>query len=60
LGIAKGQNFKKGDVVLSVDGNRFFSINKLRIYLSKFSWGDEVTFKLLREAKEIEVKLKFE
>jgi len=60
LGAAKGKNFKKGDVVLSVDGNRFFSINKLRTYLAKFSWGDEVTFKLLREAKEIEVKLKFE
>jgi len=60
LGAAKGKNFKKGDVVLSVDGNRFFSINKLRAYLAKFSWGDEVTFKLLREAKEIEVKLKFE
>jgi hypothetical protein len=60
LGAAKGKNFKKGDVVLSVDGNRFFSINKLRTYLSKFSWGDEVAFKLLREAKEIEVKLKFE
>ena len=59
LGAAKGKNFKQGDVVLSVDGKRFFSINKLRTYLSKFSWGDEVTFKLLREAKEIEVKLKF-
>lgn len=60
LGAAKGKNFKKGDVILSVDGKRFFSINKLRTYLSKFNWGDEVTFKLLREAKEIEVKLKFE
>ncbi len=60
LGAAKGKNFKKGDIILSVDGKRFFSINKLRTYLSKFIWGDEVTFKLLREAKEIEVKLKFE
>ena len=60
LGAAKGKNFKQGDVILSVDGKRFFSINKLRTYFSKFSWGDELTFKLLREAKEIEVKLKFE
>ena len=60
LGVAKGKNFKKGDVVLSVDGKKYTSINELRKYMSRFTWGDEVTFKLLRDASEIEVTLKYE
>jgi hypothetical protein len=58
-GVAKGRNFSKGDIVLSVDGKTFTEINELRIYLAKFLWKDEVTFRLLREAKELEVVLKF-
>ena len=59
-GVAKGTDFKKGDVVLSVDGEKYSDINELRIYLAQFTWGDKVTFHLLREAKEIEVILEFQ
>ena len=59
-GVAKGTDFKKGDVVLSVDGEKYSDINELRIYLAQFAWGDKVTFQLLREAKEIEVILEFQ
>jgi S1-C subfamily serine protease len=58
-GVAKGGDFAKGDIVLSVDGKTFTEINALRIYLAQFRWDDEVRFRLLREAKEIEVVLKF-
>jgi len=58
-GVAKGQDFKKGDIILSVDGKSYSSINELRLYLSQFSWGDEVCFKLLREAEPIESRLIF-
>jgi uncharacterized iron-regulated protein len=58
-GVAQGANFAKGDIVLSVDANTFMEINELRIYLAKFRWNDEVTFKLLREAEELEVTLRF-
>jgi S1-C subfamily serine protease len=58
-GVAKGGNFAKGDIVLSVDGKAFTEINALRIYLAKFGWNDEVMFRLLREAEDIEVILKF-
>lgn len=58
-GVAKGGNFAKGDIVLSVDGKTFTEINALRIYLSKFRWKDEVRFRLLRDAKELEVIMKF-
>ena len=59
-GVAKGTDFKKGDVVLSVDGEKYSDINELRNYLAQFAWGDKVTFQLLREAKEIEVILEFQ
>ncbi len=59
-GVAKGKDFKKGDVVLSVDGKKHTDINELRIYLSRFTWGDQVTFQLLREAQQIEVLLPFQ
>lgn len=59
-GVALGQDIKKGDVVLDVDNKVYTNINTLRTYLSQFTWGDEVKFRLLREAEEIEVRLKFE
>lgn len=59
-GIVMGQDIKKGDVILDVNGKNYTDINTLRTYLSRFIWGDEVKFRLLREAKEIEVMLKFE
>jgi len=58
-GISKGTNFKKGDIILSVDGKAFHDINQLRIYLAKFTWDDEVKFRLLRDGREIEVVLEF-
>jgi len=59
-GVALGQDFKKGDVVLSVDGRSFSSINELRIYLSRFTWDDEVTFRLLSQGEAKEVVLRFQ
>jgi uncharacterized iron-regulated protein len=58
-GVAEDGNFEKGDVILSVDGKTFRDINELRIYLARFTWGDEVEFLLLRDAEEIQVVLKF-
>jgi S1-C subfamily serine protease len=58
--VAAGANFKKGDVLLSVDGKNFSDINELRIYLARFNWNDEVKFYLLRDAQEIEVLLKLQ
>jgi len=58
-GIAKGADFEKGDIILSVDGKDFNDINQLRIYLAKFIWDEEVKFRLLRRAQELEVTLEF-
>jgi predicted metalloprotease with PDZ domain len=59
-GVAKGADLKAGDVIISVDGERFHDINELKMYLAQFTWGDDVVFRLLREAKEIDVVLKFQ
>jgi len=59
-GVAKGADFEKGDIVLSVDGKVFEDINELRIYLAKFKWDDEVKFCLLRNARQLKVGLKFQ
>ena len=59
-GVAKGGDFKKGDVVLAVDEKRFTDINELRMYLAEFTWGDRTTFRLLREAQQIEVIIEFQ
>jgi uncharacterized iron-regulated protein len=58
-GVAKGQDFKKGDILLAVAGQPFLSINELRIFLSRFTWEDSVTFRILREAQEKEIVLRF-
>jgi uncharacterized iron-regulated protein len=59
-GVAKGQDFKKGDVVLGVDGKSYSVINELRIDLSRFTWDEEVTFRLLSQGEEKEVVLRFQ
>jgi uncharacterized iron-regulated protein len=58
-GVAMNAGFEKGDVILSVDGMNFFDINKLRVYLAQFMWGEEVKFQLLRDARQVEILLKF-
>jgi len=58
-GAAKGTDFKKGDIILSVDGKAFHDINQLRVYLAKFTWEDKIKFGLLRDGREIEVVLEF-
>jgi S1-C subfamily serine protease len=58
-GVAKGADFKRGDVILSVDGKKYTDINELRMYLSQFSWDDQVSFRLLRDARQVEILLNF-
>ncbi len=59
-GVAKAAGFEKGDVVLSVEGREFTEINELRIFLARYSWGDHVEFRLLREGQEEKIVLPFE
>lgn len=58
-GVAKQSGFKKGDVIISVDGNSFSDINSLRMYLAQFGWNDKVHFRLLRTAQAMDLSLIF-
>jgi uncharacterized iron-regulated protein len=58
-GVAAGQDFEKGDIILSVDGRPFPSVNELRMYLAGFKWDDECRFRLLRGGEVKEVVLAF-
>jgi len=52
--------FEKGDVILRVGNREFTEINSLRAYLAEFTWGDSVSFKVLREAEEKMLDVVFE
>jgi uncharacterized iron-regulated protein len=58
-GVAVGQDFEKGDVILSVDGRPFSDINELRMYLAGFKWDEECRLRLLRGGAVKDVVLKF-
>ncbi len=57
-GAASASDFDKGDIILSVDGKPFTSINALRTYLARFTWDQEVKFRTLRAGVEKDVTLK--
>ncbi len=58
-GVALGQDFEKGDVVLGVDGRAYTDANELRTALAKFAWEAEAKFRILRAGAEKELTLKF-
>jgi uncharacterized iron-regulated protein len=59
-GAASRADFEKGDVILAVDGQAYDDINEVRIYLARFTCGQEVKFLLLRAGQVKEVSLKFD
>lgn len=58
--IAEEQGFQKGDIILAIDNNTFSTMNQLKKYLSLKNWNEEITFKFLREGKEVEKKFLIE
>jgi len=59
-GITLGAGFKKGDVILSVGDHTFNDINTMRTYFAHFTWGDTVTFEVLRDAQVKTINVAFE
>lgn len=48
---------KEGDIILSMNGERIDTARPLAAQLLKYSVGDAVTLKILRDGKEIEIKV---
>jgi uncharacterized iron-regulated protein len=59
-GAARGYDFEKGDLVISVDGMEFSDVESLLVHLAAVPWGGEVQFRLLRAGVEKTVILKVE
>ena len=58
--IAEKQGIKKGDIILSIDGKRFADTALLKKYLGYKNWNDSISFKILREAEEVEIEFVIE
>lgn len=56
--MAEKQGIHKEDIILAIDGKTFSNMAQLKKYLSFKNWGDDMTLKILRDAKEVEVKFK--
>jgi len=51
---------KEYDIILEIDGEKITEENPLADFLSRHKIGDEINFKVLREEKEIILKVKLE
>ena len=58
--IAEKQGIKRGDVILSIDGNDFVKMADLKKYLSFKNWKDSIKFQILRKEKEVEIEFVIE
>lgn len=54
---AEKAGLKAGDIILEFNSERIGANNALNKILMKYNPGDEITFKILREEKEIEITL---
>jgi serine protease Do len=57
---AEKAGIKEYDILLEANGEKITEENSLADILSKYKIGDEITFKVLREGKEIYLKAKLE
>jgi len=58
--IAEEKGIRKGDVIISIDDKSFPDMAKLKKYLSFKDWNENISFKILRDSKEIEIKFLIE
>ncbi|MFY9462584.1 MAG: trypsin-like peptidase domain-containing protein, partial [Candidatus Sungiibacteriota bacterium] len=51
---------KDGDIILKINGDRIDPSHTLASLIQKYQVGDEITLKVFREGKELDVKVKLE
>ena len=58
--MAEKQGFKKGDIILSIDGKEFTKMADLKKHLHFKNWGDSIKFEIQREEEKIEIEFVIE
>jgi uncharacterized iron-regulated protein len=58
--IAEKQGIKKSDIILSIDGENFDDMAKLKKHLHFKNWNDQISFNILREEQEIKIQFVIE
>jgi S1-C subfamily serine protease len=49
--IAEKNGIKKGDIIISINGNKMTSIEQLRLLMLKKNWNDLIGFKIIKNIK---------
>ena len=58
--IAEKQGIQKGDIILSIDGESFPDMAKLKKHLHFKNWGDQISFKILRDEEDMKIEFVIE
>ena len=58
--LAASAGFQKGDVIISVENKYFTNLQDLRMFLSGFNWGSELSVKVLRNGEVVNLLLKLD
>ncbi len=58
--LADEHGFKRGDIILSIDGQEFDDIGHLKRHLHFKNWGDDIQFIVLRGDNKVEIKFPVE
>jgi len=54
---AERAGLKKGDIILEINGQKIIGDNTLGVVISRFSPGDTIDLKILRDGKELNLKV---
>jgi uncharacterized iron-regulated protein len=58
--IAEKQGIKRGDLIVSIDGNNFEKMAALKKYLHYKDWNDTIKFEILRKEEQIVIEFVIE
>lgn len=58
--MAAQKGIQISDIIISIDDKTFPDMAQLKKYLSFKNWDEEISFKILRDGKEMEIKFKIE
>ena len=58
--MAANNGLKKGDIIYSIDGNKFENLTQLKKHLQYKNWNEEISFMVNREEEDLEISFVIE